>query len=93
MNTTQTSPLTTQQFVDSVLNLRPAVAAFDCDGTLWSGDAGENFFDWEIRKGVVSPEVAQAMRARYVEYKASKVSEEEMCGEMVACTKVSLRRR
>ena len=83
MNTTQTSPLTTQQFVDSVLNLRPAVAAFDCDGTLWSGDAGENFFDWEIGKGVVSPEVAQAMRARYAEYKASKVSEEEMCGEMV----------
>ena len=83
MNTTQTSPLTTQQFVDSVLNLRPAVAAFDCDGTLWSGDAGENFFDWEIRKGVVSPEVAQAMRARYAKYKASKVSEEDMCGEMV----------
>jgi HAD superfamily phosphoserine phosphatase-like hydrolase len=83
MNTSQTSPLTTQQFVDSVLNLRPAVASFDCDGTLWSGDAGENFFDWEIRKGVVSPKVAQDMRARYAEYKASKVSEEDMCGEMV----------
>jgi HAD superfamily phosphoserine phosphatase-like hydrolase len=83
MNTIQTSPLTTQQFVDSVLNLRPAVAAFDCDGTLWSGDAGENFFDWEIKKGVVSPKVAQDMRARYAEYKASKVSEEDMCGEMV----------
>jgi HAD superfamily phosphoserine phosphatase-like hydrolase len=83
MNPTQISPLTTQQFVDSVLNLRPAVAAFDCDGTLWSGDAGENFFDWEIKKGVVSPKVAQDMRARYAEYKASKVSEEDMCGEMV----------
>ena len=72
-----------QKFLDSVLNLRPAVAAFDCDGTLWSGDSGETFFDWEIKRGVVSAEVGRAMRARYAEYKAGKVSEEQMCGEMV----------
>jgi HAD superfamily hydrolase (TIGR01490 family) len=71
------------QFLDSVLRLRPLVAAFDCDGTLWSGDAGETFFDWEIKKGIVSAEVASSIRARYAEYKAGKVSEEEMCGEMV----------
>ena len=59
------------------------MAAFDCDGTLWSGDAGERFFDWEIKQGVVSGAIGDAMRARYVEYKAGKVSEEEMCGEMV----------
>jgi len=74
---------TSTQFLDSVLRLAPQVAAFDCDGTLWSGDAGETFFDWEIKRGVVSPEVARAMRDRHVEYKAGKVSEEEMCGEMV----------
>ncbi len=28
-------------------------------------------------------EVGLAMRARYAEYKAGKVSEDEMCGEMV----------
>src|SRR5438046_1235867 len=72
-----------EKFVDSVLSLRPHVAAFDCDGTLWSGDAGERFFDWEIQKGVVSAKVGEAMRARYVEYKAGQVSEEDMCGEMV----------
>ena len=74
-------------FVESVLRLDLRVAAFDCDGTLWSGDAGERFFDWEIRQGVVSAEVAKAMRARYVEYKAGKVSEEAMCGEMVTMHK------
>lgn len=78
-----TLPPTARQFVDSVLRLRPRVAAFDCDGTLWSGDAGEGFFDWEIRQGVVGPEVGRALRARYAEYKAGKISEEQMCGEMV----------
>lgn len=78
---------TATQFVDSVLYLAPRVAAFDCDGTLWSGDAGETFFDWEIKRAVVSTEVARAMRARYAEYKAGKVSEEDMCGEMVTMHK------
>ena len=75
--------LTRQEFLDSVLRLAPRVAAFDCDGTLWSGDAGETFFDWEIRTGVVPVEVGLRMRARYAEYKAGKVSEDDMCGEMV----------
>lgn len=72
-----------QQFVDSVLELKARVAAFDCDGTLWSGDAGETFFDWEIKRGIVTPEVGRAMRTRYREYKAGKVTEDDMCGEMV----------
>ena len=65
------------------MGLAPPVAAFDCDGTLWSGDAGESFFRWEMKEGIVSAEVAQAMRARYADYKAGKVSEDDMCGEMV----------
>jgi phosphoserine phosphatase len=71
------------QFLDSVLRLEPRVAAFDCDGTLWSGDAGETFFDWEIKQGIVTEAVARSMRARYAEYKAGKVSEDDMCGAMV----------
>ncbi|HYM77400.1 MAG TPA: haloacid dehalogenase-like hydrolase [Candidatus Dormibacteraeota bacterium] len=78
---------TSTQFIESVLRLAPRVAAFDCDGTLWSGDAGETFFDWEIKRGVVSAEVARVMRARYAEYKAGKVSEDDMCGEMVTMHK------
>ncbi len=71
------------EFLESVVRLAPQVAAFDCDGTLWSGDAGETFFNWEIREGLVSTEVGQAMRARHADYKAGKVSEDDMCGEMV----------
>jgi phosphoserine phosphatase len=83
----QSLSATQQEFLDSVLRLKPHVAAFDCDGTLWSGDAGERFFDWEITNGVVSPEVGRAMRTRYVEYKAGKLSEEDMCGQMVTMHK------
>ena len=72
-----------EAFLESVLRLNPRVAAFDCDGTLWSGDAGETFFDWEIKNSVVAAAVGASMRVRYAEYKAGKVSEDEMCGEMV----------
>jgi len=67
--------------------LHPRIVAFDCDGTLWSGDAGETFFDWEIKNNVVSAETGRAMQARYAEYKAGRVSEEAMCGEMVTMHK------
>jgi HAD superfamily hydrolase (TIGR01490 family) len=79
----QTLPLTRKQFVDMVLSLAARVAAFDCDGTLWSRDAGEGFLDWEIRTELVSAEVGCAMRARYAEYKLGRVSEDEMSSEMV----------
>ena len=71
------------QFIESVLRLQPSIAAFDCDGTLWSGDAGEGFFSWELDQGVVSAEVARCARPRYADYRAGKVAEEVMCGEMV----------
>jgi phosphoserine phosphatase len=71
------------QFIESVLALKPAFAVFDCDGTLWSGDAGADFFYWEIERGIVSREVALWAGARYKQYKAGKVSEEAICGEMV----------
>jgi HAD superfamily phosphoserine phosphatase-like hydrolase len=70
-------------FIDSILKLNPRLAVFDCDGTLWSGDAGERFFDWELKRGVVSDEVVRWARQRYLDYRAGKVSEDEMCGEMV----------
>lgn len=79
----QAQSLTRDEFLEAVLRLEPRVAAFDCDGTLWSGDAGVGFFDWEIERGLVSAAVASSMRARYVEYKAGRVSEDNMCGEMV----------
>ncbi|HXM10439.1 MAG TPA: haloacid dehalogenase-like hydrolase [Terriglobales bacterium] len=71
-------------FIESVLTLNPRVAAFDCDGTLWSPDAGEGFFSQELKEGLVSEEIANDMRARYADYRAGKVAEDVMCGEMVA---------
>ena len=74
----------TQQFLDSITRLQPRVAAFDCDGTLWSGDAGERFFDWELRSGdVVSAALDRPMRDRHAAYKRGEVDETTMCGEMV----------
>jgi phosphoserine phosphatase len=72
-----------QQFVDSVLALRPKIAIFDCDGTLWSGDSGADFFYWEIERGLLPPEVVAWALPRYEDYKAGNVAEEVMCGEMV----------
>ena len=80
---TSADPSQASRFVDSVLALRPSIAVFDCDGTLWSGDAGADFFYWEIERGLVSPEAGAWARARYQDYEAGMVSEEQMCGEMV----------
>lgn len=72
-----------QRFADSVLTLHPRVAVFDCDGTLWSGDCGADFFFWEIDRGMLPPHVAEWAKARYADYKAGRVDEDTMCGEMV----------
>jgi phosphoserine phosphatase len=72
------------EFIESVLRLRPRVAAFDCDGTLWSGDAGEGFFSWELERGLVSEEIRRWAHPRYADYKAGNVAEEVMCGEMAS---------
>ncbi len=71
------------EFIVTVLNLKPRIAAFDCDGTLWSGDAGEGFFSWELEQGLVPEEIARWARPRYADYRAGNVAEEIMCGEMV----------
>jgi HAD superfamily phosphoserine phosphatase-like hydrolase len=73
--------------IDSVLSVNPKLAVFDCDGTLWSGDAGERFFDWELKRGAVLEDVVRWARARYADYRAGKVSEDDMCGDMVTIHK------
>jgi phosphoserine phosphatase len=70
-------------FIESVLALKPQIAVFDCDGTLWSGDAGADFFYWEIERGMVERDISEWAQARYAEYEAGRVGEEQMCGEMV----------
>jgi phosphoserine phosphatase len=75
------------EFVESVLRLEPRLATFDCDGTLWSGDAGESFFWWELEDGMVPEAIVRWAQSRYADYKAGKVPEEIMCGEMVTLHK------
>src|ERR1700693_4806710 len=73
----------TADFIRTVLRLQPRLAVFDCDGTLWAGDAGFGFFDWELTRGLVAEDVVRWARARYVDYLAGGVSEDDMCAEMV----------
>ncbi len=82
----QKTPLSlrAQAFIDVVLQLRPQLAVFDCDGTLWRDDSGEAFLYWEIERGLLPDDTVRRIKPRYEEYKAGRVGEEEMCGEMVA---------
>jgi phosphoserine phosphatase len=82
-NAKVSSRLNTAEFMQKVLQLKPTLAVFDCDGTLWAGDAGFGFFDWELTRGLVADDVVRWARARYAEYLAGGVSEDDMCAEMV----------
>jgi phosphoserine phosphatase len=72
-----------RKFIDRVLALQPKVAVFDCDGTLWAGDAGADFFYFELERGLVTPGMARWARARYDGYMAGTVDELTICGDMV----------
>jgi phosphoserine phosphatase len=75
--------LSGKDFIDSVLSREPAIAVFDCDGTLWAGDSGYDFMIWSIEEGLVSRNVSDWIDSRYRMYRAGKVSELAICGEMV----------
>ncbi|MBV8206457.1 MAG: haloacid dehalogenase-like hydrolase [Acidobacteria bacterium] len=72
-----------REFLDLVLALGLRVAVFDCDDTLWSGDSGREFLYWELKHGLLPGPIAAWAKRRYDCYLEGKVSEEDMCGEMV----------
>ncbi|MHB1021115.1 MAG: HAD family hydrolase [Acidobacteriaceae bacterium] len=72
----------TPEFTQAVLSLNPRVAVFDCDGTLWSGDAGFGFMIWSIETGLLSRETADWVDSRHRSYRKGEVSEHTMCAEM-----------
>jgi len=74
---------TAHEFERLVLESKPKVAVFDCDGTVWSGDSGYGFMVWTLEQGLVSRSTSDWIDTRYRNYLAGKVSELEMCGEMV----------
>ena len=74
---------TTEEFERLVLECKPKIAVFDCDGTLWGGDAGYGFMAWTLEQGLVSRSTHDWVDNRYRDYKAGHVSEAAMCAEMV----------
>ena len=74
---------TAEEFERLVFAANPRVAVFDCDGTLWGGDAGYGFMAWSLEQGLVSRSTTDWIDTRYRAYLAGKVSELEICGEMV----------
>jgi phosphoserine phosphatase len=73
----------TEEFERLVFENKPKVAVFDCDGTLWSGDAGYGFMAWSLEQGLVSRSTNDWIDSRYRAYRNGEVSEVAMCGEMV----------
>lgn len=74
---------TAEEFQRLVLDSKPRVAVFDCDGTIWAGDSGKGFMDWSLEQGLVSRSTNDWIDTRYRAYLAGTVSELEICGEMV----------
>jgi len=66
-----------------VFELNPKVAVFDCDGTIWGGDAGYGFMVWSIEQGLVSRAASDWIDTRHRAYMAGTISELAICGEMV----------
>ncbi len=75
--------LTTPEFHARVHALNPTIAVFDCDGTLWSGDAGSAFMHWSIDTKLISPQQIDWILSRYEGYRNNTVSEYDICGDMV----------
>ena len=75
--------LSTTAFEASVLSLNARIAVFDCDGTLWSGDAGSAFMRWTMQNGILSCAQTDWLNQRYARYHRGEVDELAICGEMV----------
>jgi len=80
---TEIQKWTAAEFERLVFESKPKVAIFDCDGTLWSGDAGSGFMKWSMEQGLVSRSTSDWIDTRYRAYLAGSVSELAICGEMV----------
>src|SRR5580704_14218043 len=83
MTQIETPRWTAQEFERLVLDCKPRVAIFDCDGTMWSGDSGYGFMVWSLEQGLVSRSTSDWIDTRHRAYLAGQVSELEICGEMV----------
>jgi phosphoserine phosphatase len=74
---------TSPELERQVLSIKPKVAVFDCDGTLWGGDSGHGFMVWSLEQGLVSRSTSDWIDTRYRAYLAGGLSEATICGDMV----------
>ena len=79
----ETARWTAEELQRKVQELKPRVAVFDCDGTLWDGDSGLGFMAWSMEQGLVSRSTSDWIDTRHRAYRAGAVSEVQICGEMV----------
>ena len=79
----ETYKWTAPEFKRLVLESSAKVAVFDCDGTLWGGDSGYGFMVWSLEQGLVSRSTSDWIDTRHRAYRSGKISEEQICGEMV----------
>jgi phosphoserine phosphatase len=83
MQTVPISRITLEELRRAALTPAPRVVVFDCDGTLWGGDAGLGFMNWSIETGLLAGEASAWIEARHRLYRGGQVSEVDICGEMV----------
>lgn len=67
-----------------ILEQHPQVAAFDCDGTLWSIDSGLGFLDFELERQLLDPVTAATARTRLRAYQAEEIDEDTFNGYLAA---------
>jgi phosphoserine phosphatase len=67
-----------------ILALRPRVAAFDCDGTLWPIDAGLGFLEWELERDLLDAATASTARTRLRAYQAGDLDEDTFNGYLAS---------
>jgi len=81
---------TAPEFERLVFASNPKVAVFDCDGTLWNGDSGFGFMEWSLKKDMFSRSAKDRLDLRNQAYMAGKVSEPDICAEMMSSAVMSV---
>lgn len=83
MKTVPFNCMTLEELRRAALAPVPRTVVFDCDGTLWNGDAGLGFMNWSIATGLLGEDASGWIEARHRLYREGQVSELDICGEMV----------
>jgi len=62
----------------SAASVPGGLVVFDADGTLWKGDAGEDFLHWQLQNGILLPERLEKTRQAWEQYEKGAFSERDM---------------